>query len=115
MHPDFCIPKLNLWREIKPNEQDVDEDIYRASLFVRNRNESGVFSVGDPAMNRYDVYHPGTAESKDNIEPCLISKISKTTDLNSLHYGILEKTPIYQFGISPCSTCENKPNNRRYD
>jgi hypothetical protein len=77
LHPDFWIPELDLWCEVKPNNEGVDEDMYRASLFVKNLNESCVFLIGAPANNRYDVYQPKTAETEGDIEQCLISDIFK--------------------------------------
>ena len=75
VRPDFWIPQLNLWCEVKPDEKFVDLDKDRANLFVQRSRERCAFLVGHPAMRSYEVFRPATDKLAAKIDPVYVTSL----------------------------------------
>jgi len=74
LHPDFWIPEINLWCEIKHDTEGVDEDIYRASLFIDSQYQTCSFLIGPPTNKPFLCYSPSIT-TENNLESYSIAEI----------------------------------------
>jgi hypothetical protein len=56
--PDFWLPRLQLWAEVKPDLEAVKKDEALYAAFVRSINQPLLLLVGTPDLTTYSLMRP---------------------------------------------------------
>lgn len=62
--PDFWLPKVSMWAEVKP-DRPTDQELRKVAALVNQSGKPCLLLIGQPAAHAYWAVEPGTPDPKD--------------------------------------------------